>query len=828
MDDENSCFDPDASLVSAEDVDDEDEEANHDYDHRGVDERSRDVDVDDDDDLGLEEDNDDNNTAVAEIARRENVAVSWLKIIFLSVMSIAATIVSYTVYQAQHIAQKNAYEEALLDSSKAIMNKFQNYLPNTMLAAMDNIAEDFITYQNMMPVKNDGMSLQQQWPFVTLPDFKRRATNFMRLTDSERLFVFPVASNKNEWETYSVEHYQEWLNMSSVERLSNNVLFDTTIDFQNPSVSRLLYHADNKNIGIHPFIYNYTKVNSPTSNASDTEVTGPGPFLPLWETYPIIPSETNMWVNLDAMTVPGFASVLDAVLKEQRAILGPSIQWNNIMTAGGQPQEEPLTPLYYPIVIEEKDNEVKQRVVGILSAQFSWKSVFANTLPASAKGVVLVLRNNCTNNATTTEDPSYLTYQLNGQNITFLGHGDLHSKKFERTLTDHSGLWKSFQSIALNLHTTNLTESPISFDDAHCKYDLDIYPSEEMYDHYVTRKPLVTTGIVASMFLFVYLLFNAYDLFVERRQKIVMNHAVRSDDILASLFPENVRGRLFGATATTEAETNDTNGISDSHTINNMLVVSNDQHFGDAGDSSVNYEYNVPLLGCDAIDNSPSRKNGIFNAGKGNRKTGIHSSVASGQALLENGENRKSFISKNTSISVTRTSTKPIADLFPNATVIFADISGFTAWSSLRDPCQVFMLLESVYHAFDRIARRRGVFKIETIGDSYVAVTGCPDPQPDHALIMSRFARDCRVKFKEVTRQLELSLGPDTSDLLMRFGLNSGPVTAGGKLIQLHCIINLYAMLRMLLAIFLTHFDVDISAQSYAVRSLDFSCLVIL
>jgi hypothetical protein len=49
------------------------------------------------------------------------------------------------------------------------------------------------------------------------------------------------------------------------------------------------------------------------------------------------------------------------------------------------------------------------------------------------------------------------------------------------------------------------------------------------------------------------------------------------------------------------------------------------------------------------------------------------------------------------------------------------------------------------------------------------------------ALIMSRFARDCRVKFKEVTRQLELSLGPDTSDLLMRFGLNSGPVTAGGK-----------------------------------------------
>lgn len=35
---------------------------------------------------------------------------------------------------------------------------------------------------------------------------------------------------------------------------------------------------------------------------------------------------------------------------------------------------------------------------------------------------------------------------------------------------------------------------------------------------------------------------------------------------------------------------------------------------------------------------------------------------------------------------------EPIADLFPNASVMFADISGFTAWSSERDPSQVFTL----------------------------------------------------------------------------------------------------------------------------------------
>jgi len=82
---------------------------------------------------------------------------------------------------------------------------------------------------------------------------------------------------------------------------------------------------------------------------------------------------------------------------------------------------------------------------------------------------------------------------------------------------------------------------------------------------------------------------------------------------------------------------------------------------------------------------------------------------------------------------------EPIADLFPYCTVMFADVAGFTAWSSTRAPEQVFVLLQTLYQAFDVIAKRRKVFKVETIGDSYVAVTGLPDPQPNHAVIMARY-----------------------------------------------------------------------------------------
>jgi class 3 adenylate cyclase len=81
--------------------------------------------------------------------------------------------------------------------------------------------------------------------------------------------------------------------------------------------------------------------------------------------------------------------------------------------------------------------------------------------------------------------------------------------------------------------------------------------------------------------------------------------------------------------------------------------------------------------------------------------------------------------------------------------------------------------------SFDTIALRRNVFKVETIGDCYVAVTGLPDPQENHAVIMVKFADECMTKMKQLTTELAESLGPDTADLAMRVGLHSGSVTGG-------------------------------------------------
>jgi Adenylate and Guanylate cyclase catalytic domain len=113
----------------------------------------------------------------------------------------------------------------------------------------------------------------------------------------------------------------------------------------------------------------------------------------------------------------------------------------------------------------------------------------------------------------------------------------------------------------------------------------------------------------------------------------------------------------------------------------------------------------------------------------------------------------------------------PIAQIYPETTVIFADIVGFTAWSSSRDAIQVFHLLETLYAGFDSLAKHHGVFKIETIGDSYVAVVGLPQSRKHHAIVMAKFANDIRSKMTDLARDLEDTLGPVRGQLGFNFSL---------------------------------------------------------
>jgi class 3 adenylate cyclase len=113
-----------------------------------------------------------------------------------------------------------------------------------------------------------------------------------------------------------------------------------------------------------------------------------------------------------------------------------------------------------------------------------------------------------------------------------------------------------------------------------------------------------------------------------------------------------------------------------------------------------------------------------------------------------------------------------IADSFPEVSVLFADIVGFTALSSHATPGELVAMLNGIFSRFDALAERHGLEKIKTIGDAYMIVAGVPDPRADHAEALANMALDMH---DEVDR---FNAAHGTA-LAIRVGINSGPVVAG-------------------------------------------------
>jgi len=113
-----------------------------------------------------------------------------------------------------------------------------------------------------------------------------------------------------------------------------------------------------------------------------------------------------------------------------------------------------------------------------------------------------------------------------------------------------------------------------------------------------------------------------------------------------------------------------------------------------------------------------------------------------------------------------------IADSFSDATVLFADLGGFTKLSSHVPPSELVRMLNEIFSKFDWLAELHHLEKIKTIGDAYMVVGGLPTPRADHAEAMAEMALDM---LKVVTR---LDSG-DGRRFDVRIGISSGPVVAG-------------------------------------------------
>ena len=214
-----------------------------------------------------------------------------------------------------------------------------------------------------------------------------------------------------------------------------------------------------------------------------------------------------------------------------------------------------------------------------------------------------------------------------GPDAFYVGEGDMHENEFDS--------YERF--VGLSLHSHPDTEST----GGHCMYSMHLYPDYKFASLYFTAMPIVFAVGVAGAFGFMVVVFYVYNLFVFKRNEKLVENAARSNAVITSMFPDNIRNQLIGD----ESRNNP-------RSFKELL--------GPASDPVGNLER------------------------------------------------------------------PPLADYFATATVMFADICGFTAWSSVREPSQVFTLLETLYGSFDRLTKHSKVFKVETVGDSYIAATGIP------------------------------------------------------------------------------------------------------
>ena len=122
--------------------------------------------------------------------------------------------------------------------------------------------------------------------------------------------------------------------------------------------------------------------------------------------------------------------------------------------------------------------------------------------------------------------------------------------------------------------------------------------------------------------------------------------------------------------------------------------------------------------------------------------------------------------------AILKNESRTIADHYEEASVLFADMVGFTPLSAQLPPVEMVELLNEVFSYFDSLVDKYNVEKIRTIGDSYMVAAGVPRGRPDHAQALIRMALEMRDYIATHTFCHNQRVN-------FRIGINSGSMIAG-------------------------------------------------
>eukprot|EP00977_Amphora_coffeiformis_P016581 scaffold5169_cov172-Amphora_coffeaeformis.AAC.12 len=638
-----------------------------------------------DDDEAEEEDNTDtaDSNGVVKAVSKETKKVRMWRYLVIFILLVAGASTSALTYLILHGAEEEDFDTSYALFADTIKDAVTAYFSDIEVV-FDGLAET---------ITGAAITSGETFPFVTVPMFEVAGEHSRQATGIETLTFAPfVAEDQREaWEAYAWKN-QGWLDESRTIGRSSGEILKNSQHLESP-ITPIIYEHES----IEPPFSQIPAVNTPFLPAWHTS---PPPFFPGYVNYNLMSEFLVKFTNpiIQSTRVSIFSMIVDltrlgstATNEEDHNAFHAQFteKMDNSTTGFDHPHSLLMTPVF------EKLNDRTSPIVGMVYGVVPWDRYLTNLLPEGTSGVFGVLKNTCGQSH---------TYTLTGRKAIYLGEGDLHERSWNR------------MKVVINLHDP---DTPVI--DGNCLYSLEIYPSDELHVEWETKMPTIFASVVATTFVIMALTFGLYDRFTRQRNKKVVRAAAKTDRIVASLFPSNVRDRLL-------AEEED-------------------------------FE---------------KRQQGERGA-----RTRLKDFLANDGPIDKDMEATDDFMYK----------TKPIADLFPETTIMFADVncwvfgvvvytrtvtglpnaeecSRWRQWviATVRSQVQSTSCSLVVAHVFFR---------------SPVAAAGLPEARRDHAVVMARFARECMKKMFSLTRRLEVNLGPDTADLSLRVGMHSGPVTAG-------------------------------------------------
>lgn len=623
------------------------------------------------------------------LAAKESRAICYLRGTVFTLMLMATIAFSTAIYSLASRQEEDGFETQFESYTMQLWERSESKLA-VLIGALEMLAMSYTSYAD---------DRQRDWPKVTLPHFASKASVTRDVAEALAIGYAPkvIAEDRGGWESYSDVNREEWIR-DSEEIEKQSVTRSKTIGFVEEGekegiVDEIGNDAENfpkYTDGVSRNIFemksiitsNHTRYTYPQIDDSS------GPYFPIWQNSPLV----RGLINYNMVSDKQFQDAVNTCLQSQQVVLGGLNDigqndyfkqtvypiWNSTQSDINY-ADEPLTIAYFPIFDTFNASDSQREIVGIVFAATYWSNLFKDVLPDDAQNITIIVENEC--------EQTY-SYSVSGAVVTFLGEGRRHDPEYEK-----------LQKGELEI---NITGRGTSVNQNYCPYTIQIYPTHASLAEYTTIRPVIYTSIVVIVFLFALLIFIAYDILVELRQRRVMKSATENQAIVASLFPQAVRDRMLNHNPTYPTTTG---GGPDTRQHGNSLPP-------------------VPVLGTNG------RTLGKINGQNGEPMMESHRNAPSGGHAAEPSPpvRKRSFAGDQIGSSG-HVNDKPIADLFDNATVLFADIAGFTAWSSVREPTQVFTLLQTLYQAFDKVAKKIGVFKIETIG-KFSSFVLCLRPPP--------------------------------------------------------------------------------------------------